>query len=46
MATDDWAHTVLMAALSVTDDTALLQKCLVPELVVRPRFFEMSASQQ
>ncbi|KAK9786572.1 hypothetical protein WJX73_000347 [Symbiochloris irregularis] len=33
MATDDWAHIVLMAALSHTDDTALLLKAIVPELL-------------
>lgn len=36
MACDEWAHTVLMAALDHTDDTALLRKSIVPELLVRP----------
>lgn len=35
MAEDDWAHIVLIAALSFTDDTALLKKAIVPELLVR-----------
>ena len=35
MAEDEWAHIVLIAALSFTDDTALLRKSLVPELLVR-----------
>ena len=35
MAEDEWAHIVLVAALSFTDDTALLKKALVPELLVR-----------
>ena len=35
MASDEWAHVVLMAALEHTDDTALLRKTLVPELLVR-----------
>ena len=35
MAEDEWAHIVLIAALSFTDDTALLKKALVPELLVR-----------
>jgi hypothetical protein len=34
MATDEWAHVVLMAALEHTDDTALLRKTLLPELLV------------
>ncbi|BDA41597.1 Pumilio homolog 3 [Coccomyxa sp. Obi] len=33
MAIDEWAHVVLMAALEHTDDTALLRKTLVPELL-------------
>ncbi len=35
MAEDEWAHIVLIAALSFTDDTALLRKTIVPELLVR-----------
>ena len=35
MACDEWAHIVLMAALKHTDDTALLRKTLLPELLVR-----------
>ena len=35
MAMDEWAHVVLIAALAFTDDTALLSKTLVPEIVVR-----------
>ena len=35
MAEDEWAHIVLIAALSFTDDTALLRKAIVPELLVR-----------
>lgn len=35
MAEDEWAHIVLVAALSFTDDTALLRKAIVPELLVR-----------
>ena len=35
MAEDEWAHIVLVAALSFTDDTALLKKAIVPELLVR-----------
>ena len=34
MAEDEWAHIVLLAALSFTDDTALLKKSVVPELLV------------
>ena len=34
MAEDEWAHIVLLAALSFTDDTALLKKSIVPELLV------------
>ncbi|EIE25301.1 ARM repeat-containing protein [Coccomyxa subellipsoidea C-169] len=33
MACDEWAHIVVMAALEHTDDTALLRKTLVPELL-------------
>ncbi|KAK9908988.1 hypothetical protein WJX75_005639 [Coccomyxa subellipsoidea] len=33
MACDEWAHIVLMAALKHTDDTALLRKTLLPELL-------------
>ena len=35
MAEDEWAHIVLVAALSFTDDTALLKKAMVPELLVQ-----------
>ena len=35
MAEDEWAHIVLVAALSFTDDTTLLRKTIVPELLVR-----------
>ena len=35
MAEDEWAHIVLVAALSFTDDTALLKKAVVPELLVQ-----------
>jgi len=35
MAEDEWAHIVLIAALTFTDDTALLKKSIVPELLVR-----------
>ena len=35
MAEDEWAHIVLIAALSFTDDTALLKKSIVPELLVQ-----------
>jgi hypothetical protein len=35
MAEDEWAHIVLVAALSFTDDTALLKKAIVPELLVQ-----------
>ena len=31
---DEWAHVVLIAALAFTDDTALLSKSIVPEIVV------------
>ncbi len=34
MAMDEWAHVVLIAALAFTDDTALLSKSIVPEIVV------------
>ena len=34
MAMDEWAHIVLIAALAFTDDTALLSKSIVPEIVV------------
>lgn len=34
MAQDDWAYVVLMAAMHVTDDTQLLNKVIMPELVV------------
>ena len=34
MAEDEWAHVVLLAALKFTDDTALLKKFIVPELLV------------
>ena len=34
MSEDEWAHIVLLAALSFTDDTALLKKSIVPELLV------------
>ena len=34
MAEDEWAHIVLIAALSFTDDTTLLRKTIVPELLV------------
>lgn len=37
MACDEWAHIVLMAALEHTDDTALLRKSVLPELLVRPK---------
>ena len=35
MSEDEWAHIVLLAALTFTDDTALLKKSIVPELLVR-----------
>ena len=35
MALDSWAHLVLMAALERVDDTALLRKHVVAELMVR-----------
>ena len=35
MAEDEWAHIVLVAALSFTDDTALMKKAIVPELLVQ-----------
>ena len=35
MAKDSWAHLVLMAALERVDDTALLRKHVVAELMVR-----------
>ena len=35
MATNEWAHAPLCAALAVVDDTALLAKCVVPELKAR-----------
>ena len=35
MAKDSWAHLVLMAALERVDDTALLRKHIVTELMVR-----------
>ena len=35
MAMDSWAHLVLMAALERVDDTALLRKHIVAELMVR-----------
>ena len=31
---DEWAHVVLIAALAFTDDTALLSKSILPEIVV------------
>jgi hypothetical protein len=34
MAKDSWAHLVLMAALERVDDTALLRKYIVKELMV------------
>ena len=34
MAKDEWAHVVLIAALAHTDDTALLAKVILPEVVV------------
>lgn len=34
MSEDEWAHIVLVAALSFTDDTALIKKVMVPELLV------------
>lgn len=37
MATNQWAHVVVMCALSVVDDTALLGKAVVAELQVRCR---------
>jgi len=37
MATNEWAHAPLCAALAVVDDTALLAKCVVPELKARSR---------
>ena len=37
MAKDGWAHVVLMAALTFTDDTALLNKVIVSELQVSGR---------
>ena len=36
IARDGWAHVVLMAALTFTDDTALLRKYILPDLLVRP----------
>ena len=36
MAKDGWAHLVLMAALERIDDTALLRKYIVKELMVSP----------
>ncbi len=36
MASDQWAHLVLMTALSRVDDTALLRKHVVSELQVCP----------
>lgn len=35
MAKDGWAHLVLMAALERVDDTALLRKHIIAELMVR-----------
>lgn len=35
MMVDEWAHLVLVAALSHLDDTQLLRKSLLPELTVR-----------
>ena len=37
MAKDGWAHLVLMAALERVDDTALLRKHIVTELMVSLR---------
>lgn len=36
LATNEWAYTVLCTVLSVVDDTAMLNKTLVPELKVGP----------
>ena len=35
IAKDGWAHVVLMAALTFTDDTALLRKYILQDLLVR-----------
>lgn len=35
MATNEWGHVVLCTALSVVDDTSLLNKVIVSELKVR-----------
>lgn len=35
MASDQWAHLVLISALSRVDDTALLRKHIISELQVR-----------
>lgn len=35
MARDEWAHLVLMTALDRVDDTALLRKYIIAELLVR-----------
>ena len=36
MAKDGWGHVVLMAALTYTDDTALLRKVIIPDLLASP----------
>ena len=35
MMEDEWAHVALLSALTHVDDTALLAKTLVPEMLVR-----------
>ena len=37
MGTDEWAHVALIATLAHTDDTALLSKAILPELMVNRR---------
>ena len=37
MAMDEWAHVALVAALAHTDDTALLAKVVLPEVMVSCR---------
>ena len=34
MAVDEWAHVVLLCALSIVDDTALLRKQILTEIMV------------
>ncbi len=36
MMEDEWAHVALLSALTHVDDTALLAKTLVPDILVRP----------